>query len=486
MPLMSRGDLWRPLIGRRNPQHWKMRGTTMKRRYRILALGTMLTSTILLLPPGFVPSALQRSAPAPRYITAPVDRGDIRTTLSATGTLNAVGTVKVSSQLSGQVAEVMVDFNDRVAKGQPMARLDTTAFEARVRQARAGLESARARIVMAKASIDRMAAGLLRARSALQMAHANLQGAKARADNARRDFARKQALVERSTMSQAAGDNSLAILQSAEAAQQAAEAERAGAESALLAAGADHRSAVSQLAFAEALLKQQAAVLDQAEDDLANTVIRAPCDGEVIGKDVDRGQIVAASLSAPTLFVIAQDLRQMEVHARVDEADISRVQPGQTAAFTVDASPGRVFAAEVAQIRKAPSLAQNVVTYTVVLSASNHDLLLLPGMTALAQITIDQAKDVLRIPNAALRFRPSEEAVPGTAQAAEGSVNAVWVLEGGRPTKVPIRIGRSNASATEIVDGPLHLEQQVIVGVARSPADNSLLGRLGGALWSRH
>jgi len=240
----------------------------MKRRYWALVLGTALTSTAFLVPPSAIPGALQATAPAPRYITAPVDRGDIRTTLSATGTLTAVGTVKVSSQLSGQIAEVLVDFNDRVTKGQPMARLDTTAFEARVRQAQAGLDSANARVTMAKLGIDRMAAGLLRARSALQMAHANVKGAQARADNARRDFARKQTLVERSTMSQAAGDNALAAVQSAEAALQAAEAERAGAESIVLAAGADHRSAASQLVFAEALLKQQTAILDQAPSDL--------------------------------------------------------------------------------------------------------------------------------------------------------------------------------------------------------------------------
>lgn len=457
----------------------------MQYRYWILVLGAALTSTAVLVPPSALPGSLRAAAPAPRYITALVDRGDIRTTMSATGTLSAVGTVKVSSQLSGQVAEVLVDFNDRVSKGQPMARLDTTAFEARVRQAQAGLESARARVVMAKASIDRMAAGLFRAHSILQMAQANVQGARARAENARRDYARKQALVQHSTMSQAAGDVALATVQTAEAALQAAEAERAGAESGLLAAGADHKSAASQLAFAEALLKQQGAILDQAEADLTNTVIRAPADGEVIGKDVDRGQIVAASLSAPTLFVIAEDLRQMEVHAKVDEADIGRIRPGQAATFTVDASPGRAFAAKVTQIRKAPSLVQNVVTYTVVLSASNPDLALLPGMTALAHITIAQAEDVVRIPNAALRFQPSEEATPGAAQAAEAGGTAVWVLNGDRPMKVPVRIGRSNASATEVVDGALRPEQQVIVGKATSPDDGSTLNRLGSALWPR-
>jgi HlyD family secretion protein len=319
------------------------------------------------------------------------------------------------------------------------------------------------------------------------MAEAQTQSARARADNAKRDFERKRALVERAILAQAMGENALAANESASAMLQAAEAEQAGMESTVATAAADHKMAMFQLLNAQAMLKQQTAILDQARADLANTVIRAPVDGEVIGRDVDRGQIVAASLSAPTLFVIAQDLREMEVHARVDEADIGRVRLGQTAGFTVDASPGRVFSGRIVQIRKAPTLVQNVVTYTVVLAAPNSDLTLLPGMTALAQIIVDQAKDVLRIPNAALRFRPAETAAPvGSAQAAEGrgrGTGTVWVLAQNGPTKVQVRVGRSNANATELVDGPIGAEQKVIVGIAPQPASNWLSWVLKAMPW---
>jgi HlyD family secretion protein len=461
----------------------------MKRRYWILVLGAAL-GVALLLQPASIAGILQTAAPAQQYLTAPIERGDIRTTLSATGTLNAVGTVKVSSQLSGQIAEVLVSYNDRVAKGQPLAKLDPTAFEARVRQAEAALESANARIAMARAGLERAAASMLYARSTQAMAEAQTQSARAKADNAKRDFERKRALVERAILAQAMGENALAANESASAMLQAAEAEQAGMESTVATAAADHKMATFQLLNAQAVLKQQTAILDQARADLANTVIRAPVDGEVIGRDVDRGQIVAASLSAPTLFVIAQDLREMEVHARVDEADIGRVRLGQTAGFSVDASPGRIFSGRVVQIRKAPTLVQNVVTYTVVLAAPNSDLTLLPGMTALAQIIVDQAKDVLRIPNAALRFRPAETAGPaGSAQAAEGrgsGTGTVWVLAESGPTKVHVRLGRSNASATELVDGPIGTEQKVIVGVAPQPASSWLFPILEAMPWRPH
>ncbi len=180
----------------------------------------------------------------------------------------------------------------------------------------------------------------------------------------------------------------------------------------------------------------------------------------------------------------------MEVHAKVDEADIGRVRLGQTAGFTADASPGRVFSAKVVQIRKAPTVVQNVVTYTVVLAAPNPDLTLLPGMTALAQTIVDQAQDVLRIPNAALRFHPLGGMAPaGAAQAAESAATrtgTVWVLaDDATPVKVQVRLGRSNASATELVDGPIRPEQKVIVGIVPQPASSSLWGILETISWQR-
>jgi HlyD family secretion protein len=233
--------------------------------------------------------------------------------------------------------------------------------------------------------------------------------------------------------------------------------------------------------YAQAAERQQVAELDQARIDLARTVISAPIDGVVIGRDVDRGQTVAASLEAPTLFTIARDLRQMEVHANIDEADIGRIRLDQRASFTVDAYPGRTFAGRVAQIRKAPQLTQNVVTYIVVLSTQNTDLALLPGMTAVVSITVEEAKGVLKIPNAALRFGPpgatgANAASSGVALGG-GQAGVVWVPGvGARPHPVQVTLGRSNESATELVDSPLLAGERVIVGMASTPQEHSWFG----------
>lgn len=237
----------------------------------------------------------------------------------------------------------------------------------------------------------------------------------------------------------------------------------------------------ANLLYAQAAESKQSAELDQARIDLERTVISAPIDGVVIGRDVDRGQTVAASLEAPTLFTLAQDLREMEVHANIDEADIGRIRIGQQARFTVDAYPTRAFTGTATQIRKAPQLIQNVVTYTVVLSTQNPDLALLPGMTAVVHVVVDEAKDVLKVPNAALRFQPPGETIATTAAAGEvpdaSRGGAVWVLgEDHRPVSVRVALGRSNESATELVDGPLRAGQQVIVGMASSPQDRSWFG----------
>jgi HlyD family secretion protein len=204
----------------------------------------------------------------------------------------------------------------------------------------------------------------------------------------------------------------------------------------------------------------------------------------VIGRDVDRGQTVAASLEAPTLFTIAQDLSRMEVHAKVDEADIGQIRVGQRASFTVDAHPGRIFSGTVEQIRKAPEVVENVVTYTVVLSTRNADLVLLPGMTAIIQVVVAEVEDVLTVPNAAVRFRPLQSAAVrpvADAAAATGSANGspavIWLLGvGDRPHPVQVALGRSNESATEIVEGSLRAGQEVIVGTAAAPQDDPWFG----------
>jgi HlyD family secretion protein len=200
----------------------------------------------------------------------------------------------------------------------------------------------------------------------------------------------------------------------------------------------------------------------------------------VIGRDVDRGQTVAASLEAPTLFTIAQDLRHMEVHAKVDEADIGQIRVGQQASFIVDAYPGRTFSGTVEQIRKAPEVVENVVTYTAVLSARNADLVLLPGMTAIVDLVVVEVGDVLKVPNVALRFEPpgatGANAASSGVSLGSGQAAVVWVPSLGAPRPVQVTLGQSNESATELVNSPLRAGQRVIIGMASAPDDHDWFG----------
>jgi HlyD family secretion protein len=418
---------------------------------------------------------------AAAYVTASVERGNVSTTLSATGSLKAVVTVEVGSQLSGQIADLLVDFNDEVRVGQPLARLDPRTFESEVREADAALEVARAQVLTQRARLHTAAADLGAKRGGLKIAEARVESARAQLAETGRDLRRKQVLAGTETLAPAHVDQAMTANQSAAADLRAAEAQVEVAREAVVAAEAGQVTADANLLYAEAAESQKAAELDQARIDLARTVISAPIDGVVIGRDVDRGQTVAASLEAPTLFTLAQDLRQMEVHANVDEADIGRIRLGQQASFTVDAYPSRTFAGTVMEIRKAPQLVQNVVTYIVVLSARNADLALLPGMTTVVRITVEEAKDVLKIPNAALRFQPPGANRVNAARAGEapgaGQGQAVWVLgKEERPVAVRVTPGRSDESATELVDGPLHPGQPVIVGMTSTQQDHSWLG----------
>ena len=415
------------------------------------------------------------------YLTAPAERGDVATTLSATGTLRALVTVQVGSQLSGQIADLLVDFNDQVSEGEPLARLDPRTFESEVREAEAALEVARAQVLKERATLQTAASEAAATRGRLKVAEAGLERARAQLASTQRDLQRKRALAGTDTLAPAHVEYATTANQSASADLRAAEAQVEIAKEAVVAAEAGRLMADANLLYAQAAERQHAAELDQARIDLARTVILAPIDGVVIGRDVDRGQTVAASLEAPTLFTIAQDLRQMEVHANIDEADIGRIRLGQQASFSVDAYPDRSFAGTVTEIRKAPQIYQNVVTYTVVLSTRNPDLALLPGMTAIVHVMVDEAKDVLKIPHAALRFEPPGDA--GTRAAAFGAASAagqgalVWVLDENEvPVPVRVALGLSDESATEIVDGALRAGQRVIVGMASPPQDRSWFG----------
>jgi HlyD family secretion protein len=285
---------------------------------RYVAAGVMVLAAF-----GFAIILLGEETSQATYLTAEVERGDMRTTVTAIGKLNAVGTVKVGSQLSGQIAELLVDFNDEVRQGQPLARLDPRTFECEVREAEAAVEMARAQVVTEHATLQSAVSEAAATRSRLKVAEAGVERARAELTETERDLRRKLILAGTQTLAPAHVDQATTIKGSAAAGLRAAEAEIEIAKEAVVAAEARQQMAEANLLHAQAAERQRGAELDQARIDLARTVIAAPSDGVVIGRDVDRGQTVAASLEAPTLFTIAQDLRHMEVHAKVDEPDPS-------------------------------------------------------------------------------------------------------------------------------------------------------------------
>jgi HlyD family secretion protein len=416
------------------------------------------------------------------YVTARVERGNLLRTMTATGQVNAVVTVTVGSQQSGQISELLVDFNNEVKKDQPIARLDPRTFEAKVREAEAALTVARANVAIQHAALEKAEIDLEKAGTQKDVAEARVENAGVIAENAKRDFRRKQVLVDRATIAPAAAEDAATTFKSTAALRRAAVAEQEVAESAVTAAEASRKMAEATLQHAQATVNEQLAALEQAQIDLARTVIRAPIDGVVIDRKVDPGQTVAATLESPTLFTIAQDLHEMEVHAKVDEADIGRIQLRQAASISVDAYPDRIFHGTVAQIRKASEVTENVVTYTVVLTVQNTDLALLPGMTAVVRIIVDSMSNVLQIPNDALRFRPSEEATTGAlntvaATSQEPNTAVVWALSSeGTPLSVRVKLGRSNDHMTQVLDGSLRPGQALIVGTAPPRRGFSIFG----------
>jgi HlyD family secretion protein len=329
-----------------------------------------------------------------------------------------------------------------------------------------------------RAALEKAMVDLDSAKNSREVADAKVDSAGVVAENTSRDLKRKKHLAERATIAPAAAEDASAAHRSAAALFRAAEAERTVVEAAIPAADAELEMAQATLEHALAAFDQQQAALEQARIDQARTVIRAPIDGIVIDRQVELGQTVAATLEAPTLFTIAQDLKDMEVHAKVDEADIGRVRPGQRARFTVDAHPDRVFDAIVSEVRKSPQVLQNVVAYTVVLAAPNRDLALLPGMTALVRVVLDEASDVLKLPNAALRFRPPSGKMPQ----AEAGTAFVWVERAATdPKPVAVKLGRSDANWTEVAGGSLRAGDRVITGTLPRSEEPSWLGIRWGA-----
>jgi len=366
------------------------------------------------------------------YITAPIERGNIENVVKATGTVNPVVMVEVGSELSGQVSEVLINFNDPVKAGQVIARINPERYIAGVTAAKADLKIAMANAQVQKAALDR---------------------AKVVRDQNDREFQRNvrlsktQAVPERDlAQSRALHDTSIA----------------------------EESMAESNLASSEAVVEQKRASLQQAEVDLQRTEIRSPIDGVVINRTINPGQTVAVSLVSKMLFKIADDMSEMQVYGKIDEADVGQVKVDQRVTFTVDSYPDKIFSGRVLQVRKSPEVSQNVVTYTAVVSAPNPDHLLFPGMTARLQIDVEETK-VLKIPNAALFFRPDGYTPDGKKSASFGTGSTiVWIVNNvGKALPVPVKIGKSDDSGAQLLSGKLIEGDRVIVGLAKTAPSGS-------------
>jgi len=356
----------------------------------------------------------------PKFRTIRVERGPLTAAVSATGNLNAVITVQVGSQVSGQIKDLLVDFNSLVKKNQVIARIDPDIFLAKVNQAKADVESARATVLNQEAQVERARADVENARAAYSESKAQTAKSQVAVVDAKRDFDRKTELFARKLIARSDLDSSQAGHDSAIAQVDSARAHEQALESAIQSATAQLRVAQAMLVSARAQVDQKNAGLKQAQVDLDHTTILAPVDGVVVSRQVDVGQTVAASLQAPVLFTIAQDLTKMQVETSVDEADIGRLKVDDRANFTVDAFPGETFSGTVTQIRKAPQIVQNVVTYTVIVGVGNPSGKLMPGMTANVKLVVAQKANALKVPNAALRFRPPGVDAPTPSGPAAG------------------------------------------------------------------
>ena len=424
----------------------------------------------------------QRAASdAVQYRTAKIERGNLQATVAASGAVNPVALVTVGTQVSGQIRDLLVDFNSEVKAGQLLAQIDTETFEYRVRSAQADVDAARAAVATAQAN-------QLAAQTQVSRAQVDLT-------EAQRDLDRKQSLVEKQFIAQSEADKARALVNTSQEALKAVQAQVGVAQ--------------AGVKSAQANVAQRDAALAQARIDLARTRITSPVNGIVIKRAIERGQTVAASLQAPELFIIAQNLRDMQVDAAIDESDVGRLHTGQKASFTVDAFPGQTFEGQIKQVRKAATNVANVVTYVAVVGFSNPDGKLLPGMTANVRVVTEERQDVLKVPNGALRVRIAgvEPAAKSPAVAASGpqkpasgaseSAGAVhkpkptgnaqtgesgrtsmrgriYVLDAdGKPKAVNVRLGVSDGSMTELLPGRADAVEwkegaEVIVGTKSS------------------
>src|SRR5215831_11984817 len=425
--------------------------------------------------------------PGVKYRMSQVERGDIAAYVSTTGTLNPVIMVQVGTQVSGTIEKLFADFNSTVVPGQQLAQLDQASFRAKVVQAEANLDNARADVKNAVANVHNVRASIETARADMASRQAQRERARVAIVDTKRILERQRALFARALLARNDAETAQTAYDAAVAQYNAAQADLEAAEAKLRATRAQLAAAEAQVEKANAQVHQAQAALEQARVDLDRTIIRSPVTGTVISRSVDVGQTVAASLQAPTLFTIAQDLARMQVDTNVSEADIGYVAVGQAATFTVDAYPGQVMRGTVRDIRSAPITVQNVVNYNAVIAVENPELKLKPGMTATVSILVAQRENVLKVPKAALRFQP-----PLTPQEREQFITAfqkqqlagapnglgaaprktwqttpkVWTLTPeGALWPVAVRLGISDDQFSELQDGRLQEGQELIIGL---------------------
>jgi len=353
-----------------------------------------------------------------RYVTAPIAKGAVTRSVTATGTVNPELTIIVGTYVSGVIQELLCDYNTQVKKGQVCAKIDPRPYQSVVDENRANLG-------VAKAQLEKDQANLTYAKLAL---------------------GRQATLLPTHAVSQDAYDS----------------------------AKSNYDQALAQITFDEATIQQRQASLDAAQVNLDYTNIVSPVDGTVVSRNVTMGQTVAASFQTPTLFLIATDLTRMEVDANVSESDIGGIKLGNKATFTVDAYAKRTFEGTVSQVRQSPQTVQNVVTYDIVISLDNTDLTLMPGMTAASRIVIDQRNDVIRVPNQALRYVPK-----GLAGAVKSDQAQIWISRDGQPASVPVVAGLDDDNFTEIVSGDVKPGDLVITAEKVTTAKKTVTPRLG-------
>jgi HlyD family secretion protein len=423
-----------------------------------------------------------------KYRIAKVERGDITAYVSATGTLNPVIMVQVGTQVSGTIDKLLVDFNSTVVRGQQLAQLDQATFRAKMMQTEASLDNTHADVKNTLANVHNVHANIENAQAEVASRRAQLERARVSIDDTKRILERQRALFERSLLPRNEVETAQTAYDVAVAQRNAAQADLESAEAKLRAARAQLVAAQAQVEKSKAQVHQAQATLEQAKVDLERTIIRSPVTGTVISRNVDVGQTVAASLQAPTLFTIAQDLAKMQVDTNVSEADIGHVAIGQTATFTVDAYAGQVMHGTVRDIRSAPIMVQNVVNYNAVIAVENPDLKLKPGMTATVSILVARRDNVLKIPKAALRFQPQltpkerEQFIAAfqkqqTASAAGGTdvtprrtwqnTPKVWTRTGeGALWPIAVRLGINDDQFSELQEGALQEGQELIIGLS--------------------